>query len=204
MDQTTAYAIPPQGSPKKPNWSLRVSKILLLLSFLSCSLSCIAPIARYQLPYVLLQLQNFLVFSLGFLMFSPIVIPIYLYTLYRCARGTRGKTRWRVIGAFAITPILIFGAVISTQFSFLQTVNMGSKNYHLASYGSQLPLGPGSWRYRYGVYECDWLNILCRRLYQTDDTWMGYETADLVPDDNAKTISLVIFDKAVYTYHLPP
>jgi hypothetical protein len=200
MDQAAVHEITPKDYPKKPNWSLRISKFLLLTSFFTCSLTCIAPIAGYQLPYAIMQLQNMLVFVLGFLIFSPIVIPIYLYALYRCARSTRGKTRWWVIRAFVLTPFLIFGALLATQFNFLQTVNMGSKNYHLAQYGSQLPLGPGWWHYRYGVYECDLLNILCHRLYETDDTWMGGETADLVPDDNAKTISLVIFDKVVYTH----
>jgi hypothetical protein len=200
MDQAVIHGIHPKDSLKEPKWPLRISKILLLASFFSCSFGCIAPLASYQLPYALVQLQHLLLYLLTTLMFSPIVIPIYLYILYRCARSTSGKTRWWIIRAFVLTPLLIFGAAIISQFGFLQTVNMGSKNYHLAVYGSQLPLGPGSWRYRYGLYECDLFNIICHRLYQTDDTWMGNETADLVPDDITRTISLVIFDKVVYSH----
>jgi hypothetical protein len=119
---------------------------------------------------------------------------------YLAARNVRGKTRLWVISVFIITPFLIIGALFAMDFGFAQTVRMGSKNYHLAYYHPGLAFGPGSWRHRYGVYECDSLNIVCRRLYQTVDAFTGYDTANLVPDDIAKTISLVIFDEVVYSY----
>lgn len=206
MDQSAINEAIPSPPQKKPDWSLRISKILLVTSFFSCSLGLIATLSNFQLPYILFQLQFKLIIVFGYLVFSSlnvITIPLYVIAFFLLARGTKGKTRLWVLGAFVLTPIIAIGAIVDGQFSPLQTVSMGSKNYHLASYNSQaVPFCAGWWHYQYGMYECDWFDIICQRLYETDDSWMGNETLDLVPDYTANTISLVIDHEVVYTHHV--
>ncbi len=137
------------------------------------------------------------------------VIGVYLLVVILLFRRPTYERQQTIAGANVVFAVVTFALVCGSQYSILvhtgilgyrehlETVRLTDHVYHLHYYGYD-----ERYTYRYGVYECDSLDILCQQIYSVFRTTGGIE-----PD--VEVIHLLIVENAIAleingeTVHIP-